>query len=351
MIPSKDRPAQLHQLLSLIGDNADGIGKITITIQASNSKYMEGYKILQERLKKDDCFKLLRKKSNISISYRGSISEIFNALDNLGSSKLLLVLTDDEIFFGKINFETNLAVKFFLDNPDILSCSIRLGKNITPEVPKTHKYFTRSQPRFIKESDNYLMWSWPDNLDTYHWACIFSTTGNIYRKNEYLEWFNIFGKENFLKIEGSALKYSVNKFFMVHTYLLNIMKGVDFLMERIFKIFTNVNYQPIIFNTFVKYIYKCKIFAKKDASLKMISLSQSITAAIDINTSQKWRGKKSNFIDNKLINKRYLDGYIISKNIFLSMEYNEPNLRGVHVGINFEKYNHKTKHDLFVNIR
>ena len=58
LIPSKDRPAQLHQLLSLIGDNADGIGKITITIQASNSKYMEGYKILQERLKKDDCFKL-----------------------------------------------------------------------------------------------------------------------------------------------------------------------------------------------------------------------------------------------------------------------------------------------------
>ncbi len=346
LIPSKDRPAQLHQLLSLIGDNVEGIGQITITIQASNSEYIEGYKILQQRLKKDENFELLRKKSKIVILYRDSLSEIINALDHLGSSKLLLVLTDDEIFFGRINFNDNLAVKKFLYSPNILSCSIRLGKNITPEVPESHKFYIKPQPKFIEQSDNYLIWSCPDNLDTYHWACMFSTTGHIYRKNEYLEWFNAFGKENFLKIEGSALKYSVNKFFTVHAYLLNIVESIDFLMERTLKVFVNINYQPIVFNTFIKYIYKAKIFEKKNATLKMISLPQSVTATLDINTSQKWRGNIPNSIGNDVINRQYLNGYIISNKIISNLSFDEPNLRNRPVDIEFVKYTEIQKYKI-----
>jgi hypothetical protein len=340
LIPSKDRPAQLHQLLSLISKNVNGIGQITITIQASNIDYKRGYEILNDRLLKDDHFKLLRNKSKITILYRDELSKISEALDHLGNSELLLVLSDDELFFGSIDFENNFAVKKFIDDSNILACSIRLGKNITPILPYTHKYFTRAQPSFIEQSPEHLIWTWPDNLDTYHWACIFSTSGHIYRKNEYLKMFRLFGNENFLLIEGNAVKRFVKESLFISNNLLSFVQFLDHIIEKVLRSLTKINPQPVIFNLFIKYLYRLKVFEKKSTQFKMISLGQSVTAAIDINTSQVWRDDSPHFISNDAINQKYLHGYVFSNDVINSIEFDEPNLRDSNKikGVSFINY-------------
>ena len=149
---------------------------------------------------------------------------------------------------------------------------------------------------------------------------------------------DLFGKDNFLRIEGSALKYMVNRSFIVSYFILNMMEYADMVVEKLLRMFIVINYQPVFFNTLVKYLYKAKIFSRKNPRIKMISLSQSVTATLDINTSQKWRGVKGNFIANNLINSKYLDGYIISKDLIPALDFNEPNLRGKSIVLKFVKY-------------
>jgi len=360
VIPSKDRPAQLHQLLSLLSKNVKGIGQITITIQASNSEYKRGYEILNDRLLKDDHFNLLRKKSNIVVLYRDQLSEVGDAFNHLGNSELLLFLADDELFFGNIDLENNLAVKKFISDPEILACSLRLGRNITPTVPPTHAHFIRAQPSFIEQSPQYLIWSWPDNLDTYHWACIFSITGHIYRKNEFIKIFRLVANENFLLLEKKAPKYLITENFFISNNLLSFFEFMDYALEKFLYKFTKINPQPIVFNFFVKYLFKFKIFEKNAAKNKMISLAQSVTASISLNSSHEdlknvpWLEKSFNqfsknanssdktysFISNDKINQKYLRGYVFSHDVISSMKFDEPCFIDPNkiIGVNFEKY-------------
>lgn len=340
MIPSKDRPAQLHQLLSLVNRNVTGIGQITLTIQASNKDYQKGYEILIDRLFNDDHFQMLRNQTEIITLYRDDLSKVGEALEHLGNSELLLVLSDDELFYGGINFEDNLALKKFIIDPSILCCSIRLGENITPKLPHTHKYFTKAQPNFIDKSSEFLVWTWPDNLNTYHWACIFSTSGHIYRKKEYIKIFRLFGDENFLKIEGNAVRHLVKENFYLNNSLITLISCIDRVIKKILYLSTNINPQPIILNMFVKLLFRLRVFQKRDAKVKMISLGKSVTAAIDINTSQAWRGESDHFIGNDKINQKYLQGYVFSDEAINSIRFDEPNIRDPKKikGVSFIKY-------------
>ena len=78
----------------------------------------------------------------------------------------------------------------------------------------------------------------------------------------------------------------------------------------------------------------------------MISLPQSVTATLDINTSQKWRGNIPNSIGNDVINRQYLNGYIISNKIISNLSFDEPNLRNRPVDIEFVKYTEIQKYKI-----
>jgi len=340
LIPSKDRPAQLHQLLSTLSRNVEGVGQITITIQASNEKFKKGYEILNERLFKDGHFKTLRSMATIIILYRNKLSEFDDALNHLGDSKLLLILADDEIFFGSINFKNNLAIKKFIDDQSIHTCAIRLGRNITPNVPNTHSHFIKTQPSFINQSSEYLIWTWPDNLDIDHWSCIYSVTGHIYRKNEFIKTLRLVAKDNFLQLEKKAPKYLVKDSFYISLSFLSFIEYIDYVLERFLFRFVRIISQPVIFNFLVKSLFKMKVLRKKNSKIKMISLMQSVTAAISINSSHELVEDSYPFMSNERINQKYLKGYVFSKDIMNFIKFDEPNLIDSNkiVGIKFEKY-------------
>ena len=338
LIPSKDRACQLHLLLSQISKNLKGIGRITITIQSSSDDFAKGYSLLKQRVASDDIFRNLRDNAEIVYHERDSLAGVFDSLTYLGDSKYILPLTDDEIFHKKYDLENAPASQYFFNNPSVLACAIRLGKNITPKVPESHRkaLYVRGQPNFHNGEENIRLWSWPDNLHTYHWACIASVTGHIYRKDVYLEWFHKFGKDSFLEMEGRVVKYLLEKLFGLPKFFTKVLFTVDLIQMRFLKKIFGINEQDVLSQIFYKFLYHLPMVTRKGIPVMMVSPLESVTTCLDINSNQDWRGVYNKkhaeqhlipVASNSILNQKYLKGEIISTDFIDESILDEPMIR------------------------
>ena len=247
-------------------------------------------------------------------------------------------MADDEILFKKYDLENSPASQYFFKNPNVLSCAIRLGKNITPTVPESHRkaLYVKAQPRFIDVKENILVWSWPDNLHTYHWACIASTTGHIYRKEIYLKWFHEFGRHNFFQIEAKVPNHLSRELFGLPLWFDKLLYLADIIQMRYLHKFFDVDGQDVLTQIFYKFLYSVGIFHKKGIPLLMASPIESVTTCLDINTNQEWRKIESDYNkqigqymdhleSNEFLNEKYLGGEIISSGFINNSIIDEPN--------------------------
>ena len=330
LIPTKDRACQLHLLLSQISKNLKGIGRITITIQSSSDDFEKGYSILKQRVARDNTFRNLRKNAEIIYHKRDSLAGIIDSLKYLGESKYILPLTDDEIFHKKYDLENAPASQYFFNNPSVLACAIRLGKNITHKLPESHRkaLYVNGQPTFHNGEENIMIWSWPDNLHTYHWACVASGTGHIYRKDAYLEWFHKFGQDNFLNIEGEGVKYLSRKLFGLPQLFDKVLDIADLIQMRFLNKVFGIYEQDVLRCVFYKFLYHIPILYREGIPFIMVSPLESVTTSLDINTTQEWRPVYSNpFASNIILNQKYLKGEIISTDFINTSILDEPAIR------------------------
>lgn len=261
LIPSKDRAMQLHLLLESMGKHLKNMGRITISWQGSNDEFCLGYELLQKRVKNDQAFAGLRNNSKeVLWRKRQSLREVYEAAMDSGDSEYLLPLVDDDVFIRDYDAVNAPASRYFSAHLEVLACAIRLGDNLSDQVShslgdgvlaeKSRGHGTTllstGKPRFLYpklghtlsdaiieeyKSAEYLLWSWAANFNVPHWNCALSTTGHIYRKSIYLDYYRQFGKENFLNIEGNGLRYLIAKVMNGHPFL-KMARFLDWLQVR-----------------------------------------------------------------------------------------------------------------------
>ena len=278
----------------------------------------------------DDIFRDLRDNAEIVYHERDSLAGVIDSLTYLGESEYILPLTDDEIFHKKYDLENDPASHYFFNNPSVLACAIRLGENISPKLPESHQkaLYLRARPAFLNVKEDVLLWNWPDNLHTYHWACIVSTTGNIYRKAIYLEWFHKFGQDNFLNIEGEGVKYLSRKLFGLPQLFDKVLDIADLIQMRFLNKVFGIHEQDVLRCIFYKFLYHIPILCREGIPVMMVSPLESVTTGLDLNTTQEWRQVYNNPLEsNIMLNQKYLKGEIISTDFINTSILDEPAIR------------------------
>ena len=165
LIFSKDRPLQLHALLSSLAVNVDFCPQIMILFRASNSKFLCRY---------HEVFKDLESKIEVVAIHEDYAfrSHVINLIE-MAKSEFISFLVDDIIF-----------IRSFSIKPLFIWCkrgyipSLRLGQSIS------YSYMTRSEeqrPKF-KKLTNCLTWSWGDG--EVDWCYPLSLDGNIFKRSE-----------------------------------------------------------------------------------------------------------------------------------------------------------------------
>lgn len=261
LIPTKDRAMQLHLLLESMGRHLKNMGRITITWQGSNGEFVKGYELLKQRVNEDSAFALLRKNSKeIIFRQRTSLAEVYEAAMDSGDSNYIMPLVDDDVFIGEYDLVNAPPSRYFFNHTEVLACAIRLGDNLSDQVSHSladgvldekslghgTTLLSIGKPRFLYpklghtlsnaileeyKSAEYLLWSWAANLNASHWSCALSTTGHIYRKSFYLDYYQRFGKENFLNIEGKGLNHLIQK-AINGNHLLKTANCLDWLQDK-----------------------------------------------------------------------------------------------------------------------
>jgi hypothetical protein len=165
---SKDRPLQLHCLLSSYFEHVSSPAPVHVLFASSNSRYKRGYEAL---------FQFFGSRLGSITEQKNFKKDIIDIIENLQSSQLFF-LVDDIVFIRKMDLS-------------VLSClpantfiiSLRLGKNILLSHTGLKK---QMQPHFISHkkvgSENLNIWSWAQGETD--WAYPLSLDGNIFATAE-----------------------------------------------------------------------------------------------------------------------------------------------------------------------
>ena len=346
IVYTKDRPMQLHLLLESLQKYVTGMGRIVITLQPSSSDYEKGYTLLKDRLMNDAFFEPLRKKASFAFHERESLEKSIEALPLLGDSDYILPLCDDAVFYRHYDLVNAKASRYFFENKNVLNCSIRLGKNITPTIPELHKdaLFEKPQPKFSIETEEMLGWYWPDAMNTFEW-CNPVGMCNIFRKSNYFEWFHKF--KNPVWIEGDAKRYLENVIFKLPNIFNHFLRFVDLLQYKLLKKLFGVYEQEIIRQFLSKVLFRIPFLVDKDVPALIVTPKESVVLMPDVNSTLPeivWRNK-SHTLSFEELNKRYLMGFKLSMNFAenYNVDFSAPwdiNLKDY---FQFEKFNETKK--------
>lgn len=343
LIPSKDRAMQLHLLLESMGRYLKNMGRITIAWQGSNDDFIVGYELLKNRVMHDSAFITLRKNSKeIIFNKRNSLREVYDSAIESGNSDYIMPLIDDDVFFTDHDLVNNQASQYFFDNSSVLSCSIRVGDNLSDQLsssfadglildkPVGHatSLISSGKPRYnqpvysheLDTGDNadnsrnlgFLMWAWPDNMNVPHWNTIWSTTSHIYRKAQYLEHFRTIGRENFLLIEKHGQTRQLKEFIGLHSILFDMLSFIDKLQAKLLKIF-GLYEQNVLQILLSKVLYRKRLQQNRGfvKPVYMVAPENSVVVNLDAGVSHHREGGFGHNLV-QLFNQEYLAGKIIS---------------------------------------
>jgi len=313
IIYTKDRPMQLHLLLESLQQYVTGIGKTVITMQFSAPEYEQGYRLLQERLERDEAFAVLRQKTVFAFHKRDSLEESIEALSLLGDSEYIVPLSDDAVFYRNYDLVNAEASQYFFTHPNVLSCSIRLGKNINPTVPELHKkaLFERPQPGFAIETDNMLVWYWPAFLNTFDWR---NTAGMciIFRKRDYVAWFRKF--RNPVWMEGEIKEELERVVFRMPRFFWRVVLFFDKVQQKLLNMLFGVYRQDILRQFFAKLLFRVPFMINRNIPTEMLAPAESVVFIPDINSTlpEIVRRNKEHTMPFEQLNRQYLEGLKIS---------------------------------------
>ena len=346
-IPTKDRAMQLHLLFDGINNHLNSIGKITVSFQASNDEYKNAYKLLEKRLHHDEHFKNIRNNSqSIIFKERDSIEKVYNHFQDSGDSDFILQLLDDEVIVGKYDLFAENASQEFFKNENIVSCSLRLGDNISEqnswskddgvvnEIPEGHisALFSYGKPNYVVPSisheisheisqnygnEDFIKWLWPLNMNASHWNQICCLTGHIYRRKFLLNLYEKFGKSFFMDIEGQGSKMLQRDLFKNIKYLLPILDILDFFQMKLLKWIAGIYEQPVLLITFYKIFFHTRL-RNKEIPTYMISPIKSVSVNCEMGSSF-FRGH--NLDQTHELNSLYLDKKVMCINDIESIKF------------------------------
>ena len=106
-------------------------------------------------------------------------------------------------------------------------------------------------------------------------------------------------------------------------------------MRFLYKVF-GINEQDVLNQIFYKFLYRMRMFRQKEIPFMMVAPVESVTTALDINTTQDWRKIDNDYnkqiglymdpvASNEFLNEKYLNGEIISPDHFNYNIIDEPN--------------------------
>jgi hypothetical protein len=193
IIFSKDRACQLDALLRSIDNKFEIDHTITVLYKYSNENFRLGYNKLID--------KFTQIKFVNETIFRENLFKVLKTCNN----KLISFLVDDIIMtetLDEINF-----INDFYNNNDILSISLRLGKN-------TNYCYAMNIPMEIPNLANNI-WSWHQYMCRGDWGYPMSVDGNIYRKDEFIKYIQNISFEHPCKMEAHMTGNPINKPLMM----------------------------------------------------------------------------------------------------------------------------------------
>lgn len=203
IIFSFNRPCQLELLLRSMKMHWNDFDnqEIKVIYTYSNDSFEAGYNKL-----KNEC------KGNIEFVKQVTFRQnVINCIDT--SKELVIFGTDDDVFIRDFDLQCK-EVDFFKQRPEIITLSLRLGKNIS--YCYTQNRFI-SRPLLIKGAD-YNLWNWTEGEEG-DWTYPFSLDFNLYETDFILPYIKKFEFRSPNTLEGF--------FARIMPYARYLMMGFD----------------------------------------------------------------------------------------------------------------------------
>lgn len=183
MIFSRNRPMQLHALLSSI-ENLTNLSNVSVL-----HRYDENYREGLERVKSFH--------SNVSfIEEKDFESQLKSYISN--GEKYCVFFVDDMLV--KKNVDVNVCCQILEHNPEFLTFSLHMGTHLSYCYPM-------NSPQQVPNgavNSGYFVWGWKDAQ--YDWGYPFSVDGHIFRRHEIESWTSHLSFKNPNQFESEMLK-------------------------------------------------------------------------------------------------------------------------------------------------
>ena len=187
LIFSKDRPAQLHLLLTSIKERFPQVDDIYILIKSTDIQYDKGYEIVY----RSDVSRGCRFFTEIDFKMQA-----MHILEKAIKHKYMICFCDDDIVIRQISINFTALDSWLAKG--VNAFSLRMGKEITYSYAQDMDLV---QPNFTQMGD-YLYWNWAKGNPKEDWYYPMSVAGNIYRKDRIIELWNNLPFTNPNLIEG-----------------------------------------------------------------------------------------------------------------------------------------------------
>lgn len=186
---SKNRASQLHLLLESIQKNINLFQEIDVIYCCTDENYKKGYEILKQH-------NLL---PNITWIEELNFRQQF--LDSINKLPYTCCLVDDAVFCREVAESEHQAIYKSLDDQNVLSFLLGVGKNIT------HCYTANCQavhPQFT-DCDGYTTWNWRNVQNKSEFRCPFMVVGNVYKRQIFSDYLSAIKTDQLFSIQGKLI--------------------------------------------------------------------------------------------------------------------------------------------------
>lgn len=171
MVFSKDRPLQLHALLTSYYKRVKNPVPLTVLYTTSNSE-IEGFY--------SDLKNLFLDRQVVFIKEEDFRRQVLNWLHVTNSDRVFF-MTDDAIFLDELDLNDSL-----LFNPIEYIFTLRYGMDLDYCYAYNMKQKLPSLRKYEEISSKFYTWRWNENFDSPDWSYPLSVDGNVYYRDEIL---------------------------------------------------------------------------------------------------------------------------------------------------------------------
>lgn len=180
LILSKNRACQLHLLLETIKLNCPTLfNKIYIIYTGTDTEYLKGYSLLQDRHIYDNIVWQQEK------DFYGDFVNFLKTND----TELFCGLTDDCVFYRPTDLSFRVLDNIF-SNSDVFCFSLRLGLNTTLQDYVSNSFqnpltwYDIRSISYQQQLVNIIIWSWREICCVHNYGYPISLDGHIYRTKD-----------------------------------------------------------------------------------------------------------------------------------------------------------------------